>query len=253
MKTALITGAANGIGFGVTKALLEQEVNVVMTDLNQDILDQGLQKLEKMGLNATGIPLNVTSEGDIQSLLETLGDTKIDVLINNAGIQHVSPLESFPMDKWQMIVDVLLTGPARLTRAFLPGMRENGFGRIINIGSIHGVVASPFKSAYVAAKHGLIGFSKVLALETADTDVTINTICPAYVKTPLVEKQIADQAATHGITEEEVIDKIMLEPMPKKSFIDIEEIAHAVTFLMDDKSRNITGQTVILDGGWTVK
>jgi 3-hydroxybutyrate dehydrogenase len=206
-----------------------------------------------MGLNATGIPLNVTSEGDIQSLLETLGDTKIDVLINNAGIQHVSPLESFPMDKWQMIVDVLLTGPARLTRAFLPGMRENGFGRIINIGSIHGVVASPFKSAYVAAKHGLIGFSKVLALETADTDVTINTICPAYVKTPLVEKQIADQAATHGITEEEVIDKIMLEPMPKKSFIDIEEIAHAVTFLMDDKSRNITGQTVILDGGWTVK
>jgi 3-hydroxybutyrate dehydrogenase len=253
MKTALITGAANGIGFGVTKALLEQEVNVVMSDLNQDILDQGLQKLEQMGLNATGIPLNVTSEGDIQSLLETLGDTKIDVLINNAGIQHVSPLESFPMDKWQMIVDVLLTGPARLTRAFLPGMRENGFGRIINIGSIHGVVASPFKSAYVAAKHGLIGFSKVLALETADTDVTINTICPAYVKTPLVEKQIADQAATHGITEEEVIDKIMLEPMPKKSFIDIEEIAHAVTFLMDDKSRNITGQTVILDGGWTVK
>ena len=253
MKTALITGAANGIGFGVTKALLEQEVNVVMTDLNHDILDQGLQKLEQMGLNATGIPLNVISEGDIQSLLETLGDTKIDVLINNAGIQHVSPLESFPMDKWQMIVDVLLTGPARLTRAFLPGMRENGFGRIINIGSIHGVVASPFKSAYVAAKHGLIGFSKVLALETADTDVTINTICPAYVKTPLVEKQIADQAATHGITEEEVIDKIMLEPMPKKSFIDIEEIAHAVTFLMDDKSRNITGQTVILDGGWTVK
>ncbi len=186
-------------------------------------------------------------------MLEQLADTKIDILINNAGIQHVSRLEDFPMSAWQKIVDVLLTGPARTCKAILPSMRNNGFGRIINIGSIHGLVASPFKSAYVAAKHGLIGFSKVIALETADTDITINTICPAYVKTPLVDKQIADQAEQHGISEADVINKIMLEPMPKKAFIDIEEITATVCFLASKHAKNMTGQALVLDGGWTVK
>jgi 3-hydroxybutyrate dehydrogenase len=143
----------------------------------------------------------------------------VDVLINNAGLQHVAPLEEFPMEKWDQLVQVMLTGTARLTRALLPGMREQAFGRIVNIGSIHSLVASAYKSAYVAAKHGLIGFSRVLALETADTDITINTVCPTYVKTPLVEKQIADQARVHGISEDEVIEKIMLKPMPKGVFI----------------------------------
>ena len=251
--TALITGAGSGIGFGVAKSLAEQGANIIITDINDQAIAKAIQQLAQVGLKVKGIKLDVTNEQDIENMLEELHDTKIDILINNAGIQYVSRLEDFPMNAWQKIVDVLLTGPARTCKAFLPNMRSQGFGRIINIGSIHGLVASPFKSAYVAAKHGLIGFSKVMALETADTDITINTICPAYVKTPLVEKQIADQAQQHGISEEEVINKIMLEPMPKKSFIDIEEISATVCFLASKQARNMTGQALVLDGGWTVK
>ena len=251
MKNVLITGAGSGIGLGIAKSL-GQDAHIILTDLNPEALQQASISLQEAGISHQTHTLNVTSQEAVETLAETLG-RNVDVLINNAGIQHVSRLEQFPMDRWQLIVDVLLTGPARLTQAFLPGMRQSAFGRIINIGSIHGLVASPFKSAYVAAKHGLAGFAKVIALETADTNITINTICPAYVKTPLVEQQIASQAREHGITEEEVINNIMLEPMPKKAFIDIAEIAHTVKFLMADEARNMTGQSLVLDGGWTVK
>lgn len=248
--TVLITGAASGIGFGIAQAL-GKDANIILTDLNEQALDRAKKALNEQGIDCKTHTLNVTSQQDIDALTDKLED-KITILVNNAGIQHVSRLEDFPMDRWQLILDVLLTGPARLTRALLPGMRKVGFGRIINIGSIHGLVASPYKSAYVAAKHGLAGFSKVISLETADTDITINTICPAYVKTPLVEQQIAAQAAAHGISEEEVINNIMLEPMPKKAFIDIEEIAHTTRFLMAKEAKNMTGQSLVLDGGWTV-
>lgn len=251
--TVVITGAGSGIGFGVAQAVGQQGANVIVTDLNQQAVDKAVSQLQQQQISVQGFVLDVTKESNIAQLVEQLANTKVDVLINNAGIQHVAKLESFPMNMWQMIVDVLLTGPARMCKAFLPNMRENGFGRIINIGSIHGLVASPYKSAYVAAKHGLIGFSKVIALETADTDITINTVCPAYVKTPLVEQQIAAQARQHGISEEDVINKIMLEPMPKKAFIDIEEIAATVCYLADKKAKNMTGQALVLDGGWTVK
>jgi 3-hydroxybutyrate dehydrogenase len=147
----------------------------------------------------------------------------------------------------------MLTGVARLTRAVLPGMRARGFGRIVNIGSIHSLVASPYKSAYVAAKHGLVGFSKAIALETADTDITINTICPSYVKTPLVDKQIAEQARFRGISETEVISRVMLEPMPKGVFISFAEVAGITAFLASPCARNITGQTIVVDGGWTAR
>src|SRR5690606_32005116 len=169
------------------------------------------------------------------------------------GLQHVARLEEFPMARWDFLVQVMLTGVARLTRAVLPGMRERGFGRIVNIGSIHSLVASPFKSAYVAAKHGLVGFSKVIALETADTDITINTICPSYVKTPLVDSQIADQARTRGISEAEVVSQVMLKPMPKGVFIGFDELAGVTAFLISPAARNMTGQTLVLDGGWTVQ
>jgi len=251
MTNVLITGAGSGIGLGIATRLGKQ-VHVVATDLSEAILNQTSEKLHQLGISHECHVLDVTSQEQVEQLAGSLS-VNIDVLINNAGIQHVSRLEQFPMDRWQLIVEVLLTGPARLTKAFLPGMRQSGFGRIINIGSIHGLIASPFKSAYVAAKHGLAGFAKVVALETADTDITINTICPAYVKTPLVEKQIAAQAQQHGISEEEVINNIMLEPMPKKAFIDIAEIAHTVNFLMAKEARNMTGQSLVLDGGWTVK
>lgn len=252
-KTVLITGAASGIGFGVARTLGKLGFQMVITDLTEELVSQAADKLASEGISCKAYPLDVTSEIDITRLKSQLEGTPIQILVNNAGIQHVAKLEDFPMDKFRLLLDVLLTGPARLTQAFLPAMRESGFGRIINIGSLHSLVASPYKSAYVAAKHGLLGFSKVLALETADQDITINTICPAYVKTPLVEKQIADQARTHGISEEEVINRIMLEPMPKKAFIDIEEIAHTVQFLADEKARNMTGQALVLDGGWTVR
>ena len=251
--TALITGAGSGIGFGIAESLAEKGAKIIITDMNEEAILSAQQKLKGKGLNAIGIKLDVTNEQDVENLINELAGCKVDILINNAGVQHVSRLEDFPMNAWQKIVDVLLTGPARTCKALLPTMRENGFGRIINIGSIHGLVASPFKSAYVAAKHGLIGFSKVIALETSDTDITINTICPAYVKTPLVEKQIKDQALQHGISEEEVINKIMLEPMPKKSFIDLDEISATVCFLASKQAKNMTGQALVLDGGWTVK
>ena len=178
---------------------------------------------------------------------------QIDVLVNNAGIQHVARLEDFPPQKWQQLINVMLTGPAMLSRAMLPGMRERNFGRIINIGSIHALVASPFKSAYVAAKHGLLGFSKVVALENADINFTINTVCPAYVKTPLVEQQIAAQAKEHNLTEQQVIEQIMLAPMPQKAFIGVDEIASTAAFLCEPAARQNTAQTLVLDGGWTAR
>jgi 3-hydroxybutyrate dehydrogenase len=182
-----------------------------------------------------------------------LGDDAPDVLINNAGLQHVAPLEQFPPEKWQLLIAVMLTGAALLTRAALPSMRRNNYGRIMNIGSIHALIASPYKSAYVAAKHGLVGFSKAIALETHDADITINTVCPGYVKTPLVEAQIASLAHTHKMTEQQVVEEIMLKPMPKGQFITPEELIGCVEFLLGPAARNITGHCLVLDGGWTAQ
>ena len=191
----------------------------------------------------------MTDEQQTKSVFDKCGP--IDVVVNNAGIQHIDPIEDFPKDRWEMLIKIMLVGPAITTGVAVKQMRENGFGRIINIGSIHGIVASPFKSAYISAKHGLLGLTKTVALETADADITINTICPAYVKTPLVEKQIADQARTRGLTEEEVVNEVMLKPMPKKAFISFEEMGGSCDFLMSPAAKNMTGQTLILDGGWT--
>jgi 3-hydroxybutyrate dehydrogenase len=196
--------------------------------------------------------MDVTSGESIARALGTIS-RPIEVLVNNAGLQHVAPLEDFPMDRWTYLVDVMLVGVARLTRAVLGGMRGRGFGRIVNIGSIHSLVASPFKSAYVAAKHGLVGFTKTVALETADTDITVNTVCPSYVRTPLVEKQIADQARVRGIPEADVVKDVMLGPMPKKVFVGVDELAGIIEFLASPCARNITGQTIVVDGGWTAQ
>jgi 3-hydroxybutyrate dehydrogenase len=200
---------------------------------------------------AQAFKLDVTSASDVNRFAQEVADRLVGVLINNAGLQHVAPIERFPAAKWKEIIDVVLGGSAAMIQSLLPGMREHGFGRIVNIGSIHSLVASPYKAAYVAAKHGLIGLSKVIALETADVDITINTICPAYIRTPLVDAQIADQAVAHGVAESEVVANILLKPMPKKTFVTIEEIAGAVRFLISPDARNMTGQTLVLDGGWT--
>ncbi len=180
--------------------------------------------------------------------------THRDALINNSRTCSTSsPLETFPEERWDVLIDVMLKGPFLMMQAVLPRMRENNFGRIVNIGSIHSLIASPFKSAYTAAKHGLLGLSKAIALETAGAEITINTLCPAYVRTPLVDAQIGAQAKAHGLSEQEVIEKIMLEPMPKKAFITIDEIAATAEFLLSRAARNITGQTIVIDGGWTAR
>lgn len=225
---------------------------IVATDLVGSAADAVATRIRDEGGEATALTLDVTSDESIREALDQLTLT-VDVLINNAGIQHVARLEAFAQTDWDRLVDVILSGACRVTRAVMPGMRQAEWGRVINIGSIHSLVASPYKSAYVAAKHGLLGFSRTIALETADTDITINTICPSYVKTPLVEKQIRLQAAEHGIPEEEVIAQIMLKPMPKGVFISMEELVGAAAFLISPAARNITGQELVIDGGWTCR
>ncbi|MGX5731857.1 3-hydroxybutyrate dehydrogenase [Pseudoxanthomonas beigongshangi] len=248
----LVTGAASGIGAGVAARLAESGHHLIVSDLDPGAAEAVAAGIRAAGGSAEAVALDVTSDESVAAALAAIS-RPVDVLVNNAGLQHVSPLEEFPLGKWDFLIQVMLVGVARLTRAVLPGMRQRGFGRIVNIGSIHALVASPYKSAYVAAKHGLVGFSKVIALETADTDITINTICPSYVKTPLVDKQIADQARTRGIPEAEVVSQIMLKPMPKGVFIEMDELAGITAFLCSPAARNMTGQTLVVDGGWTVQ
>ena len=259
-RTVLITGAGSGLGRDLCLHLADGGHRVIATDRDEQGLAETVRLLVTRGADRTGNPaehrgirVDVTDTAEIGRLVDAVAEVPPDVLINNAGLQHVAPLEEFPADRWNLLIDVMLNGAANMCRALLPAMRRSGWGRIVTIGSIHSLVASPFKTAYVAAKHGLVGLGRVLALETADTDITINTICPSYIRTPLVEAQITAQARIHGITEEDVIDKIMLEPMPKRAFIGADEVAGTVLFLMSSAARNITGQTLAIDGGWTVR
>lgn len=245
----LITGAASGIGLALTRHFAAGGHRVVACDLQRGPLDALQKELPQVRVLA----FDLSDAKQIESAFASLGDDTPDVLINNAGLQHVAPLEEFPPEKWQLLIAVMLTGTALLTGAALPSMRARNFGRIVNIGSIHALIASPFKSAYVAAKHGLVGFSKTIALETHDADITINTVCPGYVKTPLVEAQIASLARTHKMTEKQVVEEIMLKPMPKRQFITPEELIGSVEFLLSPAARNITGQCLVLDGGWTAQ
>lgn len=247
--TILITGAASGIGLELTKHFASAGHRVIACDLQRDALDSMRRELPGIQTFA----FDVSDARQIDEAFLQLGDSSPDVLINNAGLQHVAPLEEFPPEKWQQLIAVMLTGAALMTRAALPMMRERNYGRIVNIGSIHALIASPFKSAYVAAKHGLVGFSKAIALETHDADITINTVCPGYVKTPLVEAQIASLARTHHLTEQQVVEEIMLKPMPKRQFITPGELIGSVEFLLSPAARNITGQCLVLDGGWTAQ
>jgi 3-hydroxybutyrate dehydrogenase len=248
----LLTGAASGLGRGLALYFAARGHHLALADRNPEGLRETVGLLGPAAARASTHVVDVTSPAQVRDLLAALG-RPVELLINDAGVQYVARVEDFPEDRWDALLDVMLKGPFLLTQAVLPGMRAAGFGRIVHIGSIHSLVASPFKSAYVAAKHGLLGLSKVLALETADADITINSVCPAYIRTPLVEAQIAAQAREHGIGEQEVIDRIMLAPMPKKRFITVEEVAATIEFLASHEARNITGQTIVLDGGWTAR
>jgi len=241
--SVLITGAASGIGLGLTRHFAALGHRVIACDLQPPQSGGPIRQLA----------FDVADPVQIERALASVADDPPDVLINNAGLQYVAPIEDYPPEKWQQLIAVMLTGAALMARAALPAMRRKGFGRIVNIGSIHSLVASPYKSAYVAAKHGLVGFSKSLALETRDCDITINTVCPSYVKTPLVDTQIDALAARHQLTHEQVIEEIMLKPMPKRQFIGLDELAGTVEFLLSPPARNITGQCITLDGGWTAQ
>jgi 3-hydroxybutyrate dehydrogenase len=248
--SVLITGGASGIGAGLGTELARAGHHVILADLERHDATPVAAEIRAAGGSAEAVVMDVTSDDSVAAGLRAASRPP-DVLVNNAGLQNVAPLEEFPMVKWDYLIQVMLTGAARLTRAVLPGMRRGAFGRIINMGSIHSLVASPFKTAYVAAKHGLVGLTRTLALETSDVDITANTICPSYVRTPLVDAQIADQANARGIPESEVISRVMLDPMPKGVFIGYDELAGIVTFLVSPAARNITGQTIVVDGGWT--
>jgi len=252
MKTVLITGSTSGIGLGIAKEFAVAGYNIVFNGLETD----GHETAEGMGkkykVDVFYSPANMLNPSEISSMvyqaIAKFGN--IDVLINNAGIQFVSPIEDFPSDKWNDIIGINLTAAFYTSKAVWQGMKERKNGRIINIASAHGLVASEYKAAYVASKHGLVGLTKVLALEGAPFGITANAICPGYVKTPLVEKQITEQSKSHGISEKDVIDKIMLTKHPIKEFVSSESIGALALFLASDSASMITGAAMPIDGGW---
>ncbi|MBI2311437.1 MAG: 3-hydroxybutyrate dehydrogenase [Betaproteobacteria bacterium] len=255
-KTALVTGSTSGIGLGVAEVLAGRGANLVINGLSGDPTQT--EKLRARLAADHGVEVafhgaDMGRTGDIEAMfadvLERFG--AIDILVNNAGIQHVAPVDEFPSDKWDAILAINLTSAFHTTRLALPGMKKKGWGRIVNIASAHGLVASPFKSAYVAAKHGLLGLTKSVALEVAEQGITVNAICPGYVLTPLVEKQIPDTAKARGISEEAVRRDVLLAAQPTKQFVGIDEVAELTAFLCSGAAASMTGTALPIDGGWT--
>jgi len=249
-KRVFITGASSGIGKGIAQHLARDH-HVIISDCSEVAIMAAQENLQQQGYKVEAQVFDVCDSIHLEGLKKTADEQGIDVLINNAGIQYVKPLEEFPAEKWQQLINVMLVGPAMTTRAVLPAMKANNFGRIINIGSVHSLVASAYKSAYVSAKHGLLGLAKTVALEVAAANITINTLCPGYVDTAMVRDQIRQQAQAHQIAESSVVNDIMLKNMPKKAFIEISELAGTVAFLIGPFAKNITAQAITLDGGWT--
>lgn len=256
-KTALVTGSTSGIGLGVATALAEAGANVVLNGFGDaaDIERIRSTLAERTGVQVMYSGADMSKPEEIAALFQTaasqVGD--IDVLVNNAGIQFVAPVDEFPDSKWEQIVAINLSSNFYTIKAVLPGMKARNWGRIINIASAHGLVASPFKSAYVAAKHGVVGLTKTVALEVAETGITCNAICPGYVKTPLVEGQIRDQAKVHQMSEEQVVREVILASQPNKRFVEVKELGELVVFLCSSGAASITGASIPMEGGWTAR
>ncbi len=249
-RVAIVTGAASGIGRAIAQRLHADGCRITVADLDAT---QGPQVAERLG--GLFVQVDLSRREDCRRLVDATVDRfgRVDILVNNAGFQHVSPIAEFPEDTWDRMIAVMLTAPFLLTKYVWPHMAAQGWGRIVNISSIHGRVASPFKAAYISAKHGLIGLTRTAALEGGPHGITVNAVCPAYVRTPLVERQIADQARTHGISEDEVVQKIMLEPAAIKRLIEPEEVAELVAYLCSDHAGAVTGADWTIDLGWTAR
>ena len=254
-QAAGVTGSTSGIGPALAAALAEQGVNVVLNGFGDPAqIEHDRRALEeRTGATVIYDGADMTKPDQIAALIDTAWRAfdRLDILINNAGVQHVAPVEEFPPEKWEQIIGINLSSAFYATRAAVPVMKAQGRGRIVNLASAHGLVASPFKSAYVAAKHGVVGFTKSVALELARTGVTCNAICPGYVKTPLVEAQIGDQARARGIPEDRVVEEVILAAQPNRSFVEYGHLAGLLLYLVSDMGASTTGAALSIDGGWT--
>ena len=255
-KSAVITGSTSGIGQAIAERFAREGANVMLNGFGDAAeIERFRAGLEKEGVRAAYHGADMTRPAEVAELVKSAADAfgAVDILVNNAGIQHVAPVDEFPLDKWDAIIAIDLSAAFHATRAALPGMKQRKWGRVINIASIHGLIASPYKSAYVAAKHGLVGFTKAAALEVAQMGITVNAICPAYAMTPIVEKQIADQSRITGVAPENVVRDVILVDQPTKKLIQVDHLASLALYLASDSAESITGAALAIDGGWTAR
>ncbi len=255
-KNAIVTGSTSGIGLGVANALAAAGANVLLNGLGtQDDNRDAIHEVSAHGTKVAFSPANMMNPGEIATMVTSTANDwgSVDILVNNAGIQYVAPIDEFPPEKWDAIIAINLTSAFHTIHHALPGMKARKWGRIINVASAHSLAASPFKSAYVSAKHGIAGLTKTVALEVAEQGITVNAISPGYVLTPLVEGQLADTAKARGISEDQVKTDVMLAGQPTKEFVGVDEVAHMAVYLCTDSARSITGANVNIDGGWLAK
>lgn len=254
-RTALVTGAARGIGYEVAKTLAEHGANVVLVDLRQEEVEQAARSLRELGYEAVGVKCDVTVEQEVkQAINEAVSRWgRLDVVVNNAGLQHVANIEDFPTEKFEQLIRVMLVGPFLAIKHAFPVMKQQRYGRIINMASINGLVGFAGKAAYNSAKHGVIGLTKVAALEGAPYGITVNALCPGYVDTELVRGQLADLAATRNVPLEKVLEEVIYPLVPQRRLLSVEEVAHYVLFLAGEQAKGITGQAVVIDGGYTAQ
>ncbi|MDN2568365.1 3-hydroxybutyrate dehydrogenase [Aquibium sp. A9E412] len=254
-RTAIVTGSTSGIGLGVARALAARGCNVVLNSYTDTADDRALadEIAAEHGVATAYVPADMADPARCRALVETAAERfgSVDILVNNAGIQHVAPVEEFPVAKWDAVIAINLSSAFHTVAAAVPHMKRAGWGRIVNIASAHGLRASPYKAAYVAAKHGVLGLTKTVALELAEERVTCNAICPGYVLTPLVEAQIPDQMKAHGMDRDTVVREVMLARQPSREFATVEQIGGLVVFLCSDDAAQITGTSLSVDGGWT--